>query len=182
MAPPAISPARRNRTLGYAAERALRPCCSHIRSDLKAHPDLSVQAANAKIGAMTPFLRTILKPAKAARLASLVLLGATLSAALPSNGEPGALPLSQTKAANLARMRAETLNGGVSGYRADRCMYSTGAPECLVRQTPDGYIFSFRGGPPGWQQRNPVTPTVTTTVTVSADGQTIRSVTNTPIP
>ena len=96
--------------------------------------------------------------------------------------QPQALPFSQTKAANLARMRAESLHGGVSNYRPDRCMYTTGAPDCLVDSTDKGYVFRFRGGPPGWQQRNPPDPTVITTVTVSADGETIRDVRNRTLP
>lgn len=44
-----------------------------------------------------------------------------------------AMPRSQTRAANLARMRAESLNGGIAQYRADRCMYTTGAPACLLK-------------------------------------------------
>ena len=91
------------------------------------------------------------------------------------------MPLSQTRAANLARMRAESLNGGVTVYRADQCMYSTGAPDCLQNQANSGYRFQFRGGPPGWQQQNPPAPTVITTVTVSSDGQTIRDVSNEPV-
>ena len=92
------------------------------------------------------------------------------------------MPMTQTKAANLARMRAESINGGLTNYRADRCMYSTGAPNCLVEVTSAGYVFRFQGGAPGWQQRNPSQPSVITTVTVSADGESIRSVTNGPLP
>ena len=93
-----------------------------------------------------------------------------------------AIPVTQTKAANLARMRAESINGGLTHYRADRCMYSTGAPACLLESTPDAYVFQFLGGTPGWQQHNPYKARVLTTVTVSADGESIRSVTNTPMP
>ena len=96
--------------------------------------------------------------------------------------QPAAMPMTQTKAANLARMRAESINGGLTNYRADRCMYSTGAPNCLVEVTSAGYVFRFQGGAPGWQQRNPSQPSVITTVTVSADGESIRSVTNGPLP
>ncbi len=92
-----------------------------------------------------------------------------------------AMPRSQTRAANLARMRAESLNGGIAQYRADRCMYTTGAPACLLKTTTETYVFRFRGGPPGWQQQTGREPTVLTTVTVSRDGQTIRAVSNTPV-
>ncbi|MFL0774317.1 MAG: hypothetical protein AB8A39_06105, partial [Prochlorococcus sp.] len=76
----------------------------------------------------------------------------------------------QPKAANLARMRAETLNGGLRSYRADQCMYVTGAEECLVSSTEAGFTFRFRGGPPGWQQLSPPAPTLETTVLISPDG------------
>lgn len=84
------------------------------------------------------------------------------------------LILGQGKAANLARMRAERLNGGLRLYRADKCMYVTGGEGCLVsRSSTDGYIFSFKGGQPGWQQRKPMEPTVQTTIIISADAETI---------
>ena len=112
----------------------------------------------------------------------MVMLLSAVSAPHPSHAQSQGLPLSQTRAANLARMRAEAINGGVSNYRADRCMYSTGAPNCLVRSNANGYVFRFKGGAPGWQQKRPNTPTVQSTITVSADGQTIQSVTNNPLP
>ena len=59
------------------------------------------------------------------------------------------LPLAQPKAANLARMRAESLNGGLASYRAAACMYETGASSCLISKSNQGFLFSFRGGPPG---------------------------------
>lgn len=99
-----------------------------------------------------------------------------------SRAQTGAMPVAQTRAANLARLRAESINGGLAQYRADRCMYSTGAPDCLVEASPAAYIFRFKGGAPGWQQRNPGTPSVVTTVTVSADGESIRSVSNHNLP
>jgi hypothetical protein len=115
-------------------------------------------------------------------VASLLLTSHTWLAPDICRAQAAAMPVSQTKAANLARLRAESINGGLSNYRADRCMYSTGAPDCLVEASPAAYVFRFQGGAPGWQQRRPVQPTVVTTVTVSADGEVIRSVTNKPLP
>tara|TARA_B100000959_G_scaffold143615_1_gene150756 strand:- start:6727 stop:7131 length:405 start_codon:yes stop_codon:yes gene_type:complete len=86
------------------------------------------------------------------------------------------LPLAQPKAAKLARMRAEALNGGRDNYRADQCMYSTGAKACLVSISSEGFRFKFRGGSPGWQQLNPAEPTLETEVFVSSDGDRILSV------
>jgi len=113
---------------------------------------------------------------------SVLLTAQSLCSPTICRAQGAAMPVAQTKAANLARMRAESINGGLSNYRADRCMYSTGAPDCLVEVNAAEYTFRFQGGAPGWQQRNPNQPSVITTVTVSADGESIRSVTNGPLP
>ena len=117
---------------------------------------------------------------RSAVMALILMAGANLMA--PTSAQSQAMPVSQTRAANLARMRAESLNGGVANYRADRCMYSTGAPACLVNKSSNGYVFRFQGGPPGWQQRKPAQPTTLTTVTVTPDGETIQTVSNTALP
>ncbi len=87
------------------------------------------------------------------------------------------LPLAQPKAANLARMRAESLNGGLSQYRAASCMYETGAGSCLESVSDGGFLFRFQGGAPGWQQQTPPNPTIETSVLVSRDGDRILEVT-----
>ena len=87
-----------------------------------------------------------------------------------------ALPLAQPKAANLARMRAESLNGGLGVYRAAACMYETGAPSCLISRSDQGFLFGFRGGSPGWEQETPPGPTLETEVLISGDGDRILSV------
>ena len=87
-----------------------------------------------------------------------------------------ALPLAQPKAANLARMRAESLNGGLGVYRAAACMYETGATSCLISRSDEGFLFGFRGGPPGWEQETPPDPTLETEVLVSRDGDRILAV------
>ncbi len=86
------------------------------------------------------------------------------------------LPLAQTRAATLARIRAELLNGGLGAYRADQCMYVTGAKECLVSTTKEGFRFQFRGGAPGWQQLIPAEPTLETEVIISRDDDRIIAV------
>ena len=88
---------------------------------------------------------------------------------------PG-LPLAQPKAANLARMRAESINGGLGSYRAAACMYETGATSCLISRSEEGFLFGFRGGPPGWEQEIPPDPTLETEVLVSRDGDRILAV------
>ena len=86
------------------------------------------------------------------------------------------IPLAQPKAANLARMRAESLNGGLGQYRAASCMYETGAGSCLESVSDSGFLFRFRGGAPGWQQQTPPEPTIETSVLVSRDGERILEV------
>lgn len=75
------------------------------------------------------------------------------------------------RALNAARMRAESINGGLSQYRADKCMYSTGTRggQCLVSDI-DGFIFIFYGGEPGWQE-TATPPSIETEIHVSEDGQ-----------
>ena len=86
------------------------------------------------------------------------------------------LTLAQPKAANLARMRAESLNGGLGQYRAASCMYETGAGSCLQSISDKGFQFLFQGGAPGWQQQSPPNPTIETSVLVSRDGDRILEV------
>jgi len=86
------------------------------------------------------------------------------------------MPWAQPQAANLARMRAESLNGGLDAYRAAGCMYETGARACLVSMSDEGFTFRFLGGAPGWEQQSPPTPSLETTVSVSKDGTRILAV------
>ena len=74
------------------------------------------------------------------------------------------------RAVNAARMRAESINGGLSQYRAAKCMYATsrGGAECLKSKT-DGFLFVFGGGAPGWQEEGQPA-SVETEIRVSADG------------
>ena len=96
------------------------------------------------------------------------------NAATAQDSKP--LPLAQPKAANLARMRAESLNGGLGQSRAASCMYDTGAGSCLESVSDSGFLFRFRGGAPGWQQQTPPEPTIETSVLVSRDGDRILEV------
>ena len=75
------------------------------------------------------------------------------------------------RALNTARMKAESINGGLSVYRAEKCMYFTSKKggKCLKSQD-GGFTFLFLGGEPGWQELG-VSPTVETEIRVSADGQ-----------
>ena len=107
--------------------------------------------------------------------ALLLSLGAAITGSV-AMAQSLQYPFAQTKAANQARMRAERLNGGLSRYRADRCMYVLRGEGCLVSNTESGFVFRFQGGAPGWQQQNPPQPTVLTEIRVSADGDRILDV------
>jgi hypothetical protein len=79
------------------------------------------------------------------------------------------------RAANLARMQAERLNGGLGVYRTAACMHSNRGADCLIRRDGEGFLFLFRGGPPGWQQLGQP-PTVETEILISPDGTRVERV------
>ena len=102
-------------------------------------------------------------------LARLSAAGLALSASLlvgPANAE---MEVSQIRAANLARMEAERINGGLSRYFTANCMHQRGGGDCMVNSGPNGYLFQFLGGPPGWEVlKQPAT--VQTRILISPDG------------
>ena len=102
-------------------------------------------------------------------LASLTVSGVSLPARAQSNGS------SSMRAANMARMKAETLNGGLQVYRAAACMHQQGGGPCLLKSTSEGYLFRFYGGGPGWQQLGSK-PTVETEIFVAPNGRSIQQV------
>ena len=79
------------------------------------------------------------------------------------------------RAANLARMRGEVINGGLGVYRPALCMYERSGGDCLVRADADGFLFRFYGGVPGWVQLG-LPPTVETEILVAPDGRSVLSV------
>lgn len=79
------------------------------------------------------------------------------------------------RAANMARMTAERLNGGLQVYRAAACMHQQGGGACLLRETARGFTFRFLGGPPGWQQMG-LPPTLETELLVAPDGRSVEKV------
>jgi hypothetical protein len=87
---------------------------------------------------------------------------------------------SQMRAANLARMQAELINGGLNQYSPANCMHQGGGGSCLVSDTPQGYRFRFLGGSPGWAaRREPAS--IETVVLVSPDGKASKVEYNGPI-
>ena len=93
-------------------------------------------------------------------------------AGLPAAAET---PLSQIRAANLARMEAERINGGLSKYFTANCMHQKGGGSCMVNAGPNGYLFDFLGGPPGWEVTKQAA-TTETRILISPDGTQVLNV------
>jgi hypothetical protein len=97
-----------------------------------------------------------------------------LQALAPGSSLPGALaqvPFNEIRALNFARNSGIKLNGGLTVYQPERCMFSTSAAgnPCLIRSDAQGFTYRFLGGPPGWQvEGRPAT--LETELTVSPDG------------
>jgi hypothetical protein len=106
---------------------------------------------------------------KPALLGVALPLLSTLTVFAPMALRAAEVPKSQERAANLARMKAETLNGGLTKYRTAACMHQLGGGTCMVRASTDGYRFQFLGGTPGWETMKRKA-TVETQIMVSPDG------------
>lgn len=83
-------------------------------------------------------------------------------------------PLNEIRALNFARNTGVTINGGLTGYRPQACMFTTSAETnpCLIRSDAQGFVYRFLGGPPGWQLDGGV-PTVETEILVAPDGNSL---------
>ena len=112
---------------------------------------------------------------KPALLGVALPLLSTLTALAPLELRAAEVPRTQEKAANVARMKAEALNGGLTKYRTAACMHQLGGGSCMVRASSDGYRFQFLGGTPGWETMNRK-PTVETQIMVSPDGTKVEKV------
>jgi hypothetical protein len=96
----------------------------------------------------------------------------------------------QMRAANLARMQAELINGGLGQYSPADCMHQGGGGSgggsgignclCLVSSSPQGYQFRFLGGIPGWAARQEMA-TIETVILVSPDGKNLQVEYNGPV-
>jgi hypothetical protein len=105
-------------------------------------------------------------------LRTVVRLSATalaLSGAVLMHPAQAQVALSQIRAANLARMEAERINGGLSRYFTANCMHQKGGGSCMVNSGTNGYLFQFLGGPPGWEVQKQAA-TVQTRILISPDG------------
>ena len=108
-----------------------------------------------------------------------LVMGSLLLAALrpalnvPARAQSAVNP--SVRAANLARMTAERLNGGLGVYRAAPCMHEQSGGACLAKISSEGLTFRFMGGVPGWPQLN-LPPSVETEILVSSDGRTVLQV------
>ena len=80
-------------------------------------------------------------------------------------------PKPTQRAFNFARMRAETLNGGIGKYQAQSCMYSHDSSKLCLIDESNGFTYRFFGGSPGWEVlKQP--PSVETIMRVFTDGET----------
>lgn len=96
--------------------------------------------------------------------------------AFPANAE-SVDPHAKLRATNLARNTAISLNGGLSKYRPDSCMFDSAQQvgNCLRVHDSYGFIFSFLGGEPGWQQLG-IRPNTETVLHLSPSGKEIISI------
>jgi hypothetical protein len=77
---------------------------------------------------------------------------------------------------NLARDTGIRLNGGLTVYRPASCMYAGVSDNpCLLRREERGFVFRFKGGPPGWEQLQ-LPATAETEILVSKDGRAVLEV------
>ncbi len=97
-------------------------------------------------------------------------LSALLGAA-PALKAQDRVPIEAVRAINTARTRSVKINGGLQVYRPASCMFATAALDnpCLVSSDSDGFVFSFMGGPPAWQERD-LAPSLETEIRISPDG------------
>ena len=110
----------------------------------------------------------------------LVLSLSSLYLLLSSSAFAQSISEGQMRAANMARMQAEVLNGGLRLYSPADCMHQGGGGSCLMSNTADGYRFRFLGGTPGWtSRREPAT--LETIVLVSPDAKVSRVEYNGPV-
>jgi hypothetical protein len=116
---------------------------------------------------MSLFSRQRIRPLLAS-VAFLALCSMPLAVLAGPNG-------TEIQAANLARMEAERLNGGLSKYFTANCMHQKGGGECLISTSAQGYLFRFFGGDPGWEV-NKQAATVETELLVAPDAKSIQRV------
>ena len=109
-----------------------------------------------------------------AAISSAAAIASVAALAAPSLAQAD-FPFNLQRATNLARMKAESLNGGLSQYRPAACMFDRAAGSCIIATDDQGILFRFQGGPPGWQQLN-LPATVETELRVAPDGRSIQAV------
>jgi hypothetical protein len=102
-------------------------------------------------------------------LAHLSAAALALSASILIHPAQAQMADTQISAANMARMEAERINGGLSRYFTANCMHQKGGGSCMVNAGPNGYLFDFLGGAPGWEV-NKQAATKETRIVISPDG------------
>lgn len=75
------------------------------------------------------------------------------------------------RALNLARNTAIKINGGLSKYVPEKCMFNSELPvgTCLIQRDGSGFYYRFVGGEPGWQVLGKP-PSTETLIQIAPDG------------
>ena len=112
-------------------------------------------------------------------VSSLIVVSA-MSVAFAASSWAQSVSEEQMRAANLARMQAELINGGLGKYSPANCMHQGGGSDCLESNTSLGFRFRFLGGAAGWAARGQ-RATIETVVFVSPDGRVSKVEYNGPV-
>lgn len=114
--------------------------------------------------------KVILLASRNHRMRPLALTLSSLCLVLSTAAIAQSISEAQMRAANMARMQAEVLNGGLRLYSPADCMYQGGGGNCMISNTVEGFRFRFLGGVPGWaSKRQPAT--LETEILVSPDAK-----------
>lgn len=115
---------------------------------------------------------------------TLSVLSTLTIGSLPTYAQPNSSQISPnperlgalTRAKNLARVAAESANGGLGNYRAESSMHGPATEAPYVDNENGTWTFTFKGSVPGT-----TTPTVESVVTVAKDGSEVTVNYNGPI-
>ena len=106
---------------------------------------------------------------------SSFLFSIALGVSMPLLASAQVISQAQMRAANLARMEIERLNGGLNKYFTGQCMHQKGGGSCMIRSDAQGFLFRFPGGAPGWEAKQKPA-TLESEILISPDGTRIEKV------
>jgi len=130
---------------------------------------------------LTPFLLLLFTPAAMAQNSPPAAQPQQRQSIIGRLGQLEQESQSLQRAVNLARNTAVELNGGLGRYQPGLCMVEARRiQECLISHGPNGFVFRFPGGPPGWVAEQKAA-TVESEISIAADGRSVlRSIYNGP--